>query len=84
MAVDWGSVLALGSVAALVLAGVLLSDLVIVGIGSVATLLTVPAVMQRFFADALAPPLALLAAGALLIAAALITVRQRSRRSGRS
>jgi hypothetical protein len=76
MIVDWGSGLALGTVAALVLGGVLLRDLVLLGIGSLGTLMIVPAVMERFFADTLAAPLALLAAGALLVAAALSTAHR--------
>jgi hypothetical protein len=78
MIVDWGSGLALGTVAALVLGGVLLRDLVLLGIGSLGTLMIVPAVMERFFADTLAAPLALLAAGALLVAAALSTAHRRA------
>jgi hypothetical protein len=42
MNVDWGSGLALATAAGLVLAGVLLRDLAVLVVGSVATLLTVP------------------------------------------
>ncbi|MDQ3885758.1 MAG: hypothetical protein M3308_01760, partial [Actinomycetota bacterium] len=84
LSVGWGAGLALGSAAALVAAGVWLRDLVLLGVGSVATLLTVPAVLAEFFPDTLAAPLALLGVGVLLVAGALYTARwHRLSRKGR-
>ncbi len=74
---DWGSWLAIASAVALVAAGVVLRDLVLLGVGSVATLVTVPVVLSRWFPDTLTAPLALLAVGALLVVGALQTARRR-------
>jgi hypothetical protein len=56
---------------------------VLLGVGAVATLLTVPLVMSRLFPDALTAPVAVLVLGALLVAAAVyITRRRRTHPSG--
>jgi hypothetical protein len=73
-----GSVLAVVTAAALVAAGVLARDLVLLGVGSVVTLVTVPVVMGRWFPDLLSAALALLAAGALLVLAGVRTARRRA------
>ncbi|MHA6794262.1 hypothetical protein ACVGVM_12255 [Pseudonocardia bannensis] len=54
LSVDWGTGLAIGTAVALVAVGVWLHDLVLLGVGSVATLLTVPAPSRRI-ADAQPP-----------------------------
>jgi hypothetical protein len=73
----WGSVLAVGSAAALVVAGVRLRDLVLLVVGSVATLMTVPSVLGQYFPDTLTVPLALLGCGVLLVAGAVYTAYRR-------
>lgn len=81
---DWGTALALASAAALVAAGVLGRDLVVLGVGSVAMLVAVPVAMQRWFPDTLGAPLALLGAGLLLVAGAFVTARRRREQPGRA
>jgi hypothetical protein len=73
----WGSVLAVGSAAALVVAGVRLRDLVLLVVGSVATLVIVPSVLGQYFPDTLTVPLALLGCGVLLVAGAVYTAYRR-------
>jgi hypothetical protein len=73
----WGAALAVGSVVALVAAGAWLRELVLLGVGAVGTLLTVPAVVGQYFPDTLAIPLALAGCGALLVAGAVYTARLR-------
>jgi hypothetical protein len=72
---DWGSVLAVVTAVLLVLAGVRLRSLVLLAVGSLATLGVVPGVMQRYFPDTLAAPLALLVVGIGLVVTALATTR---------
>ena len=73
MEYDQGAALAMATAAGLVFTGVRLRALALLGVGSIATLSVVPAVMQRYFPDTIAAPLALLAAGVLLVVAALAT-----------
>jgi hypothetical protein len=73
----WGSVLAVGSAVALVAAGVRLRDLVLLVVGSVATLVIVPSVLGQYFPDTLTVPLALLGCGVLLVAGAVYTAYRR-------
>lgn len=80
---DWGSALSIATAVVLVAAGVLLRDLVLLGVGAVATLLTVPLVMSRLFPDTLTAPFAVLVVGALLIAGAVYTARRRNDTEGR-
>lgn len=75
---DWGCALAIASAVVLVAVGVLQRDLVLLGVGAVATLFAVPVAMSRYFPDTLVAPFALLAAGALLVVGALYTARRRS------
>lgn len=73
---DWGSVLALASAAALVVAGVRLRGLALVTMGSAATLLAVPRLMGRYFPDTPAVPLVVLAVGIVLVFVALAIARR--------
>ena len=60
----WGSVLAIVTAVALVAAGVALRDVALLVVGSLALLVDVPVVTDRWFPDALAAPMALLVVGA--------------------
>jgi uncharacterized membrane protein YidH (DUF202 family) len=73
---DWGAILAVATAVALVAAGVGLRDLMLLGVGSVALLVDVPVVTDRWFPDALAAPLALLVIGVLLVVAAVWAARR--------
>lgn len=75
---DWGFVLAAVSVAALVAAAVLIRDLWLLAVGAVGVLITVPAIIDRYFSNELAAPLALLGAGASLIALGVFIARRRT------
>lgn len=77
----WGVAVGLGTAAVLVAAGAWLRDLLLLGVGAVATLLAVPSTLNRFFPDTLTAPLALLATGVLLVGGALYTARRRRRAS---
>jgi hypothetical protein len=79
---DWGSLLAVTTAAVLVLVGVRLRSLVLLAVGSLATLSTVPGLMQRYFPDTVAAPLALLGVGILLVFVASTTARRWGRRRG--
>jgi hypothetical protein len=79
---DAGTVLAVVTVLVLVAAGVLTRDLVLLGVGAVATLVLVPLVVSQWFPDTLAAPVALLVVGALLVAAALVAARRRRPAAG--
>ncbi len=72
----WGSVLAIVTAVALVVAGVGLRDLVLLVVGSIALLVDVPVVTDRWFPNALAAPLALLVVGGLLVVGALVAARR--------
>ncbi len=74
---DAGSGLAVGTVVALVAAGVLTRDLVLLGVGAAATLVLVPLAVGHWFPDTLAAPAALLVVGVLLVAGALVVARRR-------
>ncbi len=74
---DAGAALGAATAAGLVCIGMRLRALVLLGAGSLATLIVVPSVVQRYFPDALAAPLALLVAGVVLVVAALSTVSRR-------
>jgi hypothetical protein len=72
----WGSVLAIASGVALVAAGVALRDVALLVVGSLALLVDVPVVTDRWFPDALAAPMALLVVGVLLVVGALVAARR--------
>lgn len=76
---SWGPVLAVLSAVAFVAGGVLLRDLRLLVVGSVATLVTGPSIVWRYFPDTLAAPFALLAIGMVLVAGALWTARRGGR-----
>ncbi|MGE3286740.1 MAG: DUF2157 domain-containing protein [Pseudonocardia sp.] len=78
----WGVVPALVTTVGLVAAGVAVRDLWLTGMGTIATLMIVPALSQRWFPETLAAPLTLLVAGALLVTVALRLIG-RARRDGR-
>jgi hypothetical protein len=77
----WGGLPAVGTVVGLVTAGVLLRDIVLTAMGTLATLPIVPAVSERYFPDMLGPSLTLLLAGTLLVAAAVYIARRGGRRA---
>jgi hypothetical protein len=60
-----------------VAAGAWLRELVLLGVGAVGTLITVPAVLGQYFPDTLTVPLALVGCGALLVAGAAYAARLR-------
>jgi Predicted membrane protein (DUF2157) len=72
----WGSALAIASGVALVAAGVVLRDVALLVVGSLALLIDVPVVTDRWFPDALAAPVALLVVGVLLVVGALVAARR--------
>lgn len=74
----WGVVLALATVSALVGLALALRDLYLLGVGAIGTLTVLPSIMGRYFPGALAPALALLCLGVLLVAAAVVTTRRRA------
>jgi hypothetical protein len=74
----WGVALALTFLAALVLLAVAARDLVLLAVGSVGTLFLLPQTMARYFPGALAPALALLVVGVVLVATAVLTTRRRT------
>jgi hypothetical protein len=76
---DWGYVFALIIVAALLALGVLLGDLLVLAIAAIGALQLLPATVMHFFPGALGAPLALLAAGLLLLSGALYATRHRLR-----
>jgi hypothetical protein len=73
----WGVVLALATVSALIGLALTFRDLYLLGIGAIGTLMVLPAIMGRYFPGALAPALALLCLGVLLVVAAVATTRRR-------
>jgi hypothetical protein len=80
VAATWGGLPAVGTVVGLVTAGVVVRDIVLTVMGTLATLLIVPTVSERYFPDMLGPALTLLLAGILLVAAALYVARRGGRR----
>lgn len=71
-----GAVLAVATAAGLAAMGVRLRAMVLVAVGSVATFLAVPGVLGRYFPDTVVAPLSVLAAGVLLVVAAVIVARR--------
>lgn len=75
---DWGIFFALATAGAIVVAAVLQSDLILLGIGAIGILQDLPRLVERYFPGGAAGPLLLLVVGGLLLAAAF----QLSRRQG--
>jgi hypothetical protein len=80
MTASWGPALGLTTAAALVGVAVLFGDLVLLAVGAIGALQILPVAVSRWFPGALAAPLALLAVGVLLLAAAVYTARRRGDR----
>ena len=74
---NWGTVLSLVTVGAIVLAAVLSRSLPLLALGSLAALQTLPAAMVRWFGGSLGAALGLLLVGVLLVGAAISTARRR-------
>jgi hypothetical protein len=74
---DWGVFLALATVSALIGLALIFRDLYLLGIGAIGSLMVLPHIMGRYFPGALAPALALLCVGVLLVVAAVVTTRRR-------
>ncbi|MGI5130936.1 DUF2157 domain-containing protein [Pseudonocardia sp. CA-107938] len=73
----WGAVLAIGSAALLVVGGVAERDLVLLGVGAVATLVAVPRVVADRFPDTVVVALVLLVLGIALVGTGLFVARRR-------
>ena len=73
---DAGFVLAIGTVAFIVAMAVLLSDLLLLGVGAAGTLMVLPAAVTEWFPDSDAVPFVLLAMGLLLVLTAVWTARR--------
>jgi hypothetical protein len=73
----WGSLFALGTAVVLVAVAVLRRELAVLGVGSVATLITLPIAVNEYFPGTLPAALSLVAGGLALVAIALLTARRR-------
>lgn len=73
----WGAILAVASAVVLVVGGVLDRDLVLLGVGAVATLVTVPRVVADRFPDTAVVAFVLLVLGIALVVAGLFVARRR-------
>jgi hypothetical protein len=81
-----GFALAIGTVAFVVAVAVLQSDLLLLGVGAIGTLMVLPAAATEWFPDSDAVPFVLLAMGLLLVLTAVWTARRhrdRPREPGR-
>lgn len=76
---DWGLVLALVTVAALIGLAMLGQDLLLLAVGALGALLVLPRVVSEWFPGDLAAPLVLLVVGLLLVGAAIRISRRRAR-----
>lgn len=72
-----GAVLALLTLAALIVGSVILRDFILLVIAALGTLVTLPVVIGMYFPNAISVVIALLVVGAVLIAAAVLIARQR-------
>jgi uncharacterized membrane protein len=75
MPYDAGIVLALGTAALLVVLSLVMRDLILLGIGAVGALQVLPVMVNEWFPDTVAAPLALLAVGIVLVAVAIRIAR---------
>lgn len=73
----WGAVLAIGTAVVLVAAGVWLRNLVLLALGAIALLLSVPMVVGQYFPDVLPVSMALLGCGVLLVVGGILMARSR-------
>jgi hypothetical protein len=71
-----GFVLAIGTVAFIVAMAVLQSDLLLLGVGAIGTLMVLPAAATEWFPDSDAVPFVLFAMGLLLVLTAVWTTRR--------
>jgi hypothetical protein len=74
---DAGFVLAIGTVVCIVVLAVLLSDLLVLAVGALGTLVILPPAVIEWFPDSNAVPFVLLAVGLLLVGVAVWTSRRR-------
>jgi hypothetical protein len=79
MDVPAGYLLALATVAGLLAGGVLLREVWLAGMGAVGVLLVVPQTAERFLPASAATPLAVFAAGAVLVGSAVWLAKRRAR-----
>jgi hypothetical protein len=79
MDVPAGHLLALATVAGLLVSGVLLREVWPAGLGAVGVLLVVPQTAERFLPESAAAPLAVFAAGAVLVGSAVWLAKRRAR-----
>ena len=77
-----GTLLALGTVAALLAAGVLAGQVWLLVAGAVDTLLTVPQAAQQYLPESIAAPLAVFLVGVVLVGSALWLARRVGRFGG--
>lgn len=78
---SWGPAPALLTIVGLLGAGVTVRDLWLTGGGTVATLILVPMLSQKWFPDSVAAPVTLLLAGTLLVIGAVVVARRGGRRA---
>lgn len=71
------TVMSLVTVAAAVALAVALRDLILLGVASIGTLIALPNVVVRYFPGVLSAALALMVAGVVLVAVAVLTARRR-------
>ncbi|MET9273574.1 DUF2157 domain-containing protein [Kribbella sp. NPDC003557] len=76
---DAGMVLALCTVVAVVVLAVVVRDLLLLAVGALGALNTLPVVVNEWFPGELAAPLVLLVVGALLVTAAVYTAKRGNR-----
>jgi hypothetical protein len=74
---NWSTILALATVAGLVLAAVVKRDLVVLGVASVGTLIVLPMAVDRYFPGVLPAALSLIGVGLLLVLLAVFVARRR-------
>ncbi len=74
---EWGPLMALGTVVALVVAAVIRRQLAVLGVGSVGALIALPATVDRYFDNVLLAALSLVAGGLALVGVAIFTARRR-------
>jgi len=75
---DAGIVLAITTATTIVIIAVAFRDIILLGVGAVAALGTLPVAVNEWFPNALAAPLALLVVGLVLVGVAVWTARRRN------